>query len=385
MIAYNKTWIKNQERRSFCKNAFDEGLMNETELRAAYQRFPVGFYTPNFFIAVGLMLLTLIVVFFSFGILAVIFQDADFKTIGVLAVVTGIAFFVLLEKLISSRNYFRSGIDEGILWGATVLIYVGITLPHNFSGLTNSIIAFVIGIYGLLRYADRLIALLSYVAVIAAIFFLCLEVGAAGKIITPFAIMFFSLAAYFIFHKWRNTNRFALYQHCIVILESSAIIFLYASGNYFVVKEFNNTFFYAGLETGATMPLGWLFWMLTVVIPFIFLFRGIWKKDRLHTWIALLLIAAMIFTIRFYHAVLSAETAMTIAGIIIIGVSYLLTRYLHEPRYGFTSKKSSADNDMAKLNIEALIISETFSTGQADNKTGFGGGDFGGGGATGQY
>ena len=67
-----------------------------------------------------------------------------------------------------------------------------------------------------------------------------------------------------------------------------------------------------------------------------------------------------------------------------MAIAYLLINYLKYPKAGFTSEEKLSHP--SSLNIEALIIAETLP-GQPETKAGtqFGGGNFGGGGASGEY
>ena len=60
-------------------------------------------------------------------------------------------------------------------------------------------------------------------------------------------------------------------------------------------------------------------------------------------------------------------------------------KWLHEPVHGFTSREVSLMNELDKLQIESLIIAQTFKPGTDTGDTKFGGGSFGGGGASGEY
>jgi uncharacterized membrane protein YgcG len=78
---------------------------------------------------------------------------------------------------------------------------------------------------------------------------------------------------------------------------------------------------------------------------------------------------------------------MTLAGAVLITLAYALTRYLRQPRSGFTSEAPGATNDSESLQLEALAIAESFHqtpVPEADPFQ-FGGGSGGGGGATGNY
>jgi uncharacterized membrane protein YgcG len=76
---------------------------------------------------------------------------------------------------------------------------------------------------------------------------------------------------------------------------------------------------------------------------------------------------------------------MLLGGIILIAVSYALTKLLAQHKKGFTSAELSRRYLMDKMNIEALVIGETFGSTVPANDTKFDGGSFGGGGASGEY
>ena len=97
------------------------------------------------------------------------------------------------------------------------------------------------------------------------------------------------------------------------------------------------------------------------------------------------LIAATIFTVKYYYTILPLETEMLGAGIILIALSYALIKYLAAPKYGFTSI-DQYPSKKETLHAEALIIAETFSPqANPENNGLYGGGSGGGGGATGEF
>ena len=102
--------------------------------------------------------------------------------------------------------------------------------------------------------------------------------------------------------------------------------------------------------------------------------------------VGLLLIAAMIFTIRYYHSIVPYEVAMSIGGTVLLILSYALISYLKQPKFGFTYSELNKEHKDEKSLIESLVIAETFGqqTKPAET-TKFGGGSFGGGGAGGEF
>jgi hypothetical protein len=102
--------------------------------------------------------------------------------------------------------------------------------------------------------------------------------------------------------------------------------------------------------------------------------------------VGLLLVAAIVFTVRYYYSIWPMEVLMAVGGIFMIGLAWVLIRYLHEPKHGFTYKETDSRHVMDKMNVESLVLAETFSqVPAAEAGTKFGGGSFGGGGSSGEF
>jgi uncharacterized membrane protein len=102
--------------------------------------------------------------------------------------------------------------------------------------------------------------------------------------------------------------------------------------------------------------------------------------------IGLILIAAMILTIRYYYSIIPLEVAMTIFGSILLLLSYALIKFLKQPKFGFTYAELNKENNFERLQIESLVIAETLGHQTTPTETTkFGGGSFGGGGAGGEF
>jgi hypothetical protein len=162
----------------------------------------------------------------------------------------------------------------------------------------------------------------------------------------------------------------------------------YVAGNYFVVRELNSYIFGNAVNT-EHISMGWLFWILTIATPVFYIFLGIRKKDHLFMWTGLGLISATIFTIRYYYHLMPVEWELLCGGAVMIAIAYGLIRYFKTLKYGFTSQESSDRHLLEKLNLESLVIAETFGgatkTDPVPKDFRFGGGSGGGSGAGGQF
>ncbi len=181
--------------------------------------------------------------------------------------------------------------------------------------------------------------------------------------------------------KWKN------YLNGLLLISITALICFYAAGNYFVVREASVSMLGLDLKEGESIPFGLLFWIFTIIIPIMYIVRGIQKKDAVLLRVGLLLVAAIIFTVRYYYHLMPAEIAMVLGGIIFIGIAWALIKYLETPKFGFTHKDQNDGFFMVKLQVESLVIAQTFTGPQLPTDTGtqFGGGTGGGGGASGEF
>jgi hypothetical protein len=200
--------------------------------------------------------------------------------------------------------------------------------------------------------------------------------------------MAISVASWFISVRLYQRKAYRHYRECLMVIKAATLASLYLAGNYFVVRELGSYMFGPSLYAEDGISMGWLFWILTVATPLLYIYQGIRKKDPVFLWAGLTWMAATVLTIRHYYHILPPEWAMIFGGIVLIAIAYGLIRYLSTARHGFTSVEYSKKYLLEKLNIESLVIAETFAgpaTAPATDGFQFGGGSGGGGGAGGQF
>ncbi|MDQ6890603.1 MAG: hypothetical protein M3Z56_10055, partial [Bacteroidota bacterium] len=243
----------------------------------------------------------------------------------------------------------------------------------------------IICLYLSIRFTDAFMAIVSYAAFFVSIFLLCLKLGTIAKVMAPLFMLIVSAGIYIFMKFLEKRDGIQVYHYCIKAVTFLTLITFYASANYFVVRELTNKMFDGNLAGNNEMMMGWLFWIFTFLIPVIYLFYGIAKKDFLFIRTGLGLIAAAVFTLRYYHRVFSIEIAMLIGGGILIMISYLLIQYLKVPKHGYTFQNLHPSNKKL-LNAEALIVAQTFGTTSShENNSLYAGGSGGGGGATSNF
>lgn len=383
MIAYNREWLNNLCVRNEAGEALDKNFITKEEQQQIHEKYPVAFYSPNIFIRIGLFVLTIVIVLFSLGLIVLLLATSNEDSIGGVAIAFGCIGFIALEFMIRTKKHYQSGVDDALLWGAALCLFCGISLPNNFGELANCTIIFIISGLAVLRYTDRLMAVACYLSLMGILFYGFTGISDSMKTIIPFIIMAASLIVYFM--AVTAKKELLHYGNCLLMVEIAALLCFYAAGNYYTVRELSNSMFDLYLQPGESIPFGWIFWIFTVLIPVLYLVIGIRKKDAVLLRTGLILFAAIVFTVRYYHSLLPVEVIMTIAGIVLLVLAYGLMKWLHKPVYGFTSREISSGNTMGKLQIESLLLAQTFKPGADMDTPKFGGGDFGGGGASSDY
>src|ERR1019366_1743404 len=244
-----------------------------------YKAKEVKFYTPNFFVKIGLALLTLVICSFAMGLIALMFS---FHSPQVLLIFMGIVTYVAAEILISQKAHYNSGVDNMLVWMAALFLCLGISWGMGGGPYEDSIFSFLTFIICFVlaaRFADTLLSIAATIALLCFVFFSYQHTGALAKATTPFIIMIVSAAIYFVSAIMANSPGLLLYRYCLKCVNVVALLALYASGNYYLVKELSNEMFHLGLRLQDPLPMGWFFWSWTFFVPLIYIGMGIRNKN----------------------------------------------------------------------------------------------------------
>lgn len=358
-----------------------------------YNRADNDYYSPNIFIRAGLLILTFVIAVSVTGLLSLLLGSL-FLSSSFYVLFLGISSYIALELSVRKFNHYRSGVDDALLWISSGLILGGLIMltdnliKGNEEQVTSGLIL-LLSFYLTLRFADISMAAVCYSSLIAFIFFSWQRIPVWGMATMPFLIMVVAGTSYYVASRYYKKTEQPAYLFCLTIVVLFTLIVFYASGNYFIVQTLNPA---AKTVTDAygvsvkRISFAFFFWCWTVLVPLIYVGFGLIRKDVILIRMGLLLIAAAIFTIRYYYHIVDIEWALTIGGLVLIGIAYALHKYLKVPRYGFTADELSSNNILAKQIAESMAISATANTTThlpADNR--FGGGSFGGGGASSNF
>jgi hypothetical protein len=388
MLAYNKEWLDNRTTQQEAAAAFEQHCISQEERDRINQACPVPLYTPNIYIRIGLFLLTLTVVLFSLLLLIVMFREISGKSWQAMLIFSGLIAWGALELAVRDRKHYHSGVDDALLVAAVALLLTGIIalLPGNGPYAAYCLLIFAVTAFAALRFASWFMTVAAVLSLLAGLFYASIHPGSAGRIAAPLLLTAASYVLYALVSKTKGQTKLRRYRACRAAAEVTTLVTGCLCVNYFVVREAGNAYFNLDLQPGQSIPGAWLFWLCTVLIPLAYIAAGVWKKNVILLRTGLLLIAAMVFTIKYYHHLAPIELEMTAGGLALIAVAYVLIRYLRIPRHGFTGSDTGKHHLPGKAQSESLTIAETFSGKPAPEQGfGFGGGSGGGGGAQGGW
>lgn len=379
MRAYNETWVENLANKLSLNEWFKKGLISQAELEKCNEEVMEDFYDPNWFIKIGLFLFTGIAISFSSGIfLALLGLDSNNITMGVFLVIFSVISVIVLEHFIKRNKLYRSGIDNALLYSAIGFLFTGILSFFNFDLIDYlyPLLFLAILIPALIRYADPLVSVGVFFSFFFFVF-LFSNTFSWGKTLLPFIMMALSATVYFVSKSMKKSIYYADSQF---VVETLALAVFCLSGNYYVVREANALL--NNQSSSVEIPFSLIFWIFTFLVPFIYLYFGARKKQRNAIILGLLGIGFSIFTYRSYYSVMPIEWALTIGGVILIGLSVFCIKYFKSPKFNL----SSVAEEQGKLQkLETILVAQAFQAKTSDDTFRFGGGDAGGAGADGKY
>ncbi|GAB4024899.1 hypothetical protein [Spirosoma gilvum] len=393
--AYNEQWIYNREILEQAERWYRKQLLSESQIEAIRKAYPVEFRQTNGFLEIGLFLFTTVAILAGYLLPASMFSIFSVSTTyAIFNIISGIGIGVIGQLLINRKLLYRNGIDNAFVVTTAGFLAFGFNqlLPNGLSTaehcfLTLPLLLLILGYYG-----DTLMALFTLGTFYTGIFDGLLNYS-WGKDALPFVLMIVSLLIYLAVRQviLRNPKE-VYYTDPLNLAQWISLIMLVASGNYFVVRELNGLLLKASpldirSPEAPQIALAWLFWLLTFLIPGIYVGQGLVKRNRMLIILGVLGLIAAVMTLHEYTALVPLNVALTIGGLLLIGIAVGFIRYLSTPNYGFTDAPDDDSPDEFFLNAATAAAVQAAGTAQHNprNDLRFGGGDFGGGGSEGKY
>jgi len=380
--AYNKQWLYHLAVIKEAKRWLKANLITQQQLTTIKENHPVSFYHPNLIVRVLLFVATVLALFGVTGFLALIFlEGTDKDTLAIASFIYGVISFVVLEgAFIRTNSHYKSGVTEAMLYHSIGFVIASVSDFDEQVILWTCLVVFS---FSAVRYLDWICTIAAVGSSAGVLFYECYNLGGIFQQIIPFAFIFSFTIVYGLTRQLKSNDRFKLWINNLILVESLSLLLIYAGGNYFVVRELSVEMMGLVIEENQDIPFAFIFYTLTILIPVIYLYFGIKRKDVVLLRVSLIVIAFSAFTFKYYFSLGHPEITLTIAGLILLGVSISLLNYLKVTRYGIT-RENLLNEKWANANAEAFVISQTMGGNQISTTAGdqSGGGDSGGGGAS---
>lgn len=387
--AYDETGLYNLDVLKESKRWLRQHLIVQDQFEKISESYKSPFYHPNFIIRILLFIATLFALSGVTGLYLLFvtsFKENELF-ISIACLLYGIGSFFFLEKVfIQGNHHYKSGVNEALIYHACGFTIGGIAGTFDLNEHIVLFACLIIFSFAAIRYLDLVCTVLATLSLAGILFYEFKSMGGLFEQIIPFIFILSFTILYFLIKKLKKRVDLKFWSTNLLIVEFLSLLLIYVAGNYLVVRELSINLMKFFLEEGDDIPLAFIFYALTVLIPIGYLFFGIKNKDVVLLRVSLLVIAFSVFTFKYYYSFGHPEITFTVAGVILLAVSILLLNYLKTNRHGFT-RENILTEKWGNINAEAFIISQTMGGNQLTVKEQFkgGGGSFGGGGATGEY
>lgn len=384
MIAYNSEWLDALATNEAAQEWHKKGLLSDEKWQAIQARNTSNFYTPNVFVRIGLAVFGLILMLAVMGFAALISEPDSEMGFALFGLFWGVIWIVMLDFwAIRLARHLCSGIDDIMLYTGVTTIIMSLCslLPYNADALVYCFIAWPFLLAGSIRYRDRLMAAATFICSLLVVLLIVNKIPGVALYLLPFAGMGCSAAAYFFARRGQRNDDWRHWNGLFVVVELLSLVTFYTSGNYWVVQQVAYNMFEL-----TQPPVGWFFWSFTFLFPLLCIQQGIIRKDRHLLDVGLLCAGAAVFTFRYYFHVMPWAWAAAIAGAGLFLTAYFSIRYLQKNAGAYTY---DADSRTSLLqHVEEQLIEQTIAAQTPPvpvKKESFGGGQFGGGGAGGEF
>jgi hypothetical protein len=384
MIAYLKKDLDHTYLVAEAESLLEAGFIEKPQFVGIKTKFAVLKENKNWLLRLVFVFLGVLAYASICGFLAVMFfvgsQNID-SALSFYCILCAVVGFAATEILIKNKH-FGHGLDDAFLIGAQIALLFFVFNATQENELAISLVAVIITLLSFLRYLHVPTALMFGVSCVYLIGFTSFEFGQWGKTLLPFTMMLAAGVGFVLSKKYLENTTEHYYKNGTLVFNSFCLIWFYMSGNYLVVRQLSEALLQTEVQPGQDIPFAYLFYAFTFLVPAIYVYYALIKKDRILLWIGLGTFCFAIYTFRYYHHVLPTEIALTLGGAVIFGVVYFLIKKLEKNTTGITFIADKFDNSERLANLETLIsASQTNIKIQESGNVQFGGGTAGGGGS----
>lgn len=381
MLAYNKELLENSFLVSEAKTLYKMKFISKTQLADCARQLPLLQSNRNILVRLGFFLLGFFLFSSVMGSMMMLFaplMENNYKAM--------VYFYALIglvgTEVLAAKNYYKHGLDDAFILSMQATFYAAVGFSFEAT-LPVFIVMIVVGILACIRYVHTLSAVISCVGIVGLLFDLVTEYHLLDNMFLPFLGFLLAVAMYAMYVKLYANPKYYWYANALRFVKVFGLALGYFSVNYMVVRELSQSLMGITVEDGGDIPLAFLFYGLTFIVPLFYIVYSICSKDRLMLMVGLLTLGYSFFTIRYYYQLLPLEVALLLGGLVLFAIAFAAIRVLKDKATGVTFKPDRSADSNLLLNAQALILSTQTEVKPvtSDDTMPFGGGGFSGGGA----
>lgn len=381
MQAYNKSELENYFLTEEAKKLYQKKFLSKGQLQNISAQLIQLKSNSNIFFRIGFFLLGNFLFSSVISAFAVILLQMISDQYQIIFFLYAVVAYIGLEVLVRMK-FFRHGLDDAFLLSAQFSFLIGIGILTE-AVLPVLIAMLVLGVFFAIRFINTISALLAFIGLVGIFFNLIVEHDVMPKFYLSFVGLILAILVYFfVVHLAKNQN-FYSYFKTLDTIRIASLLLGYLSMNYLVVRELSQSLMNLEITNKSDVPLAFVFYGFTFLIPLLYFFLGIKWKDKLVLYTGLATLAFGFYSIRHYYYFFPIEYVMVISGILLFGFAYLIIQQLKNKTEGVTFQPDRDSDDSLLFNAQA-ILSLANATTPAPTQTNpmeFGGGGFSGGGA----
>jgi hypothetical protein len=322
-------------------------LITEEQLDDIHHAVTSDLRQTNLFFRILFFIFTLLLTCAMTGLLVWLINDSSDKNGSIVMVLFGVSYYIIAEYIVRKKKFYRHGIEEGLAVMAMILLCVGCGIFLLTGILTDkqtlrvvTVLTAITSLLIYLRFGWLYGAIIGILALCALPFQFSLSAETERLALLGMMCVTFLLGlladrkAGEDFKKERNA-----------LLLTSLLVAIYLTVNLYI-------FGVIGLLTGdvriahfnpASFPpyIYWSSYALTFLIPMTVIYWGLQSRRRFILNAGLLMTLATLTTNKSYLGMTRYAWDPAILGIVLVGLSLGLTRWLNsgadQKRFGFTA------------------------------------------------
>lgn len=393
MIAYNKTLLDNVYLDEEADNLKQAGFISSDQYQNFSKSIPKLKSQKNIFVRIGFFILGCMLYASISGFLSLILFVNDGNDYIYFIYFFALMGFGIKELMSSKMDFFGFGLDDAFILGAisTLLVAIGISTEQNYnpSYLLILVVMAIVSSIAYFRYLNILLVLFACVGLFGSIGYAVFQYLIIGKTILPFVYLLLSGGVYFMCKKTIHNLTAPYYYNGLKLVQSFCLVLFYIAGNYFVVREVNASLAEEYYSVSPEIPFALLFWVFTFATPVAYVLFALKNKDRVMLWIGFVALGFSFLSFRAYYYILPPEIALTVGGLVLFCFTYFAIKKTKFNETGITFKLDRFTNPSDFAHLQTLVVASQFGIDQEvkteQSPMEFGGGEYSGGGSTGEF